>query len=118
MDYLSVLNGAVGTKKYLNDFEQATLFGKDQQALKSLGMREVGRENGPIPANRVKPFKAFNSMQAGMAHEIDPDLVNDYVYVRTAPKEPLLYMPRPYAEHLQKAGVLKIIANGPNFGGK
>lgn len=114
-DYLNVLHGATGTQDYLEQFAGHGQRGKNYQALRSLTRREAQREEGSIDPRSIRDFKAFNTMQAAKAHEIDPSLLNDYVYVKTDAKSPLLYMPRAYAEFLQQKGHLQIVGEGPKF---
>jgi hypothetical protein len=112
-DYLNVLLGAKGTQKYLQQFEEGGFQDKKYQALRSLNKRENQREAGPIDPQAIAPFKAFNEGQASKAMEIDPALVNNYVYVQAEGNPNLLYMPKPYADFLAKKGYVTIKGQGP-----
>lgn len=112
-DYLNVYAGARGTQKYERKFEQQGYQGKKVQALKSLNIREEKRAN--TSHVKDKDFRAWNTAQMEKAREIDPSLVNDYVYVHVLDdaggntKGQSLYVPKRYAEFLAQKGYVKIL---------
>jgi hypothetical protein len=114
-DYLNVLLGADGTQKYLTQFENSAFSPRKSQAVKSLALRQEKRDNGPI--TNQKDFASFNTMQAEKAREIDPTLVNDYVYFKPTASEQQVYVPRPYADLLSSKGYGEITSPGPNPSG-
>lgn len=112
-DYLNVYAGAKGTQDYLERFRLEGYQGKKLQALKSLNIRE----NKRFATEDVKTaeFKEWNKSQMLKAKEIDPELVNDYAYVKVLNDEgggtqgQSLYMPREYADFLAAKGYVKIL---------
>lgn len=111
-DYLNALVGAHGTKTYTETFSTMKNLEKKHMAGKSLDIREARRAAGP---EDDKWFKQWNTAQAQKVHNIDPALVQDYVYARRPELDAeLLYMPRKYADILSKRGHVEILTDGPN----
>lgn len=108
-DYLNVYLGAKGWQSQREMFNNSSYQDKKYMALKSLGIREAKRE-ATSHVNDTD-FRAWNTMQMGKAKEIDPNLVNDYTYVKVLGDEKgkALYMPREYATFLAQKGFVKIL---------
>lgn len=108
-DYLEAYMGAVGTKKYLNKFENVGELEKEMQAVKSMDIRTQKRNN----TSDVKPstFHEWNKAQVEKVKQIDPSLVHDYAYVKVldGSADQPIYMPRAYADYLAKKGLVKIL---------
>lgn len=105
-DYLHALTSAKGTQRYLEKMKVQGNAENKYQALKSLGIREVKRENTdnvPDPLFRALTYEGRNKV-----NEIDPNLVHDYSYVQNEAGQ-TLYMPNAYADLLQRKGHVKIL---------
>ncbi len=109
-DVLNDLVRSVGETKKLKEFATKSLAERGAQAKISLGRR--AQSSGSL--GKTQQTREFKEASMERLRQLDPALVPDTVFVRFGGET--LFMPRAYAELLEKDGTVKILKGLPKVG--
>jgi len=105
-DFFQALMAANGARRYIERMAGQTPAENAQQAVKGVLRREAAMENSGL---RMKDVDAIEAMQRDRLRQIDPNLVQDYVWFKTASDRSPIYLPAAYAETLKEMGIGRIL---------